>query len=206
MDITPFTQGSRPQIDYELVCRARERGDERAYADLMKRYRDSVYVMLLRMTSNPTEAEDLTMEAFGKAFKSLKSYEPINTFSTWLFKIAARTCIDFIRRQRMQMLSLDGMTAGHNNDETTYEMPIPAEDDNAEECLIRQQRYEMLRGIIGELKPHYRELVQLRYFEEKSYEEIAEATHLPLGTVKVRLYRAHDLLHALIKAKSSDLF
>lgn len=205
MDTTPFTQGSRPQIDYELVCRARECGDERAYADLMKRYRDSVYVMLLRMTSNPTEAEDLTMETFGKAFKSLKSYEPINTFSTWLFKIAARTCIDFIRRQRMQMLSLDGMATNHD-DESTYEMPIPANEDNAEENLIRQQRYEMLRSIIGELKPHYRELVQLRYFEEKSYEEIAEVTHLPLGTVKVRLYRAHDLLHALIKARSNELF
>lgn len=206
METTPFTQGSRPQIDYELVCRARERGDESAYADLMKRYRDSVYVMLLRMTGNPTEAEDLTMETFGKAFKSLRSYEPINTFSTWLFKIAARTCIDFIRRQRMQMLSLDGMTASRNNDESSYEMPIPAEDDNAEESLIREQRYAMLRSIIGELKPRYRELVQLRYFEDKSYEEIATITQLPLGTVKVRLYRAHDLLHTLIKAKSKELF
>lgn len=197
MEMTPTAGNDRSRIDYELVCRAREKGDERAYADLMKRYREPIYIMLLRMTGDATEADDLTMVTFSKAFNAIDSYTPTNTFSTWLFAIATRSCIDFIRKQHMQTLSLEGMTEGYDDD--SYELPIPSDADNPEESIIRAQRYAMLRDIINELKPRYQRLVQLRYFEDMSYEDIAKKLDMPLGTVKIRLFRAHELLHALIQ-------
>ena len=86
--------------DYKLVCRALNDGDQKAYAELMSRYKDSIYYMLLKMVNNRDDAEDLTIEAFGKAFKNIKQYTPDYAFSTWLFKIATNNCIDFIRKKR----------------------------------------------------------------------------------------------------------
>jgi RNA polymerase sigma factor (sigma-70 family) len=201
MESTPFVAGSRSQIDYDLVCKAREQGDERAYTTLMKRYRDNVYLMMLRMTGDAMEAEDLTMIAFSKAFRSLNSYMPTNTFSTWLFKIAVRGCIDYIRKQHTSVVSLEDISERIDKDDDVYEVPFKTNDDNPEESIIREQRYNALRGVIDQLKPYYRELVELRYFENMSYDEIAKKTGLPLGTVKIRLFRAHDILYALIKNK-----
>ena len=87
--------------DYELVKAALERGEQNAYAELMRNYRDSLYFMMLKMTNNPQDADDLTIEAFGKAFKNLRQYTPDYAFSTWLFKIASNNCIDFIRKRKM---------------------------------------------------------------------------------------------------------
>ncbi len=198
---TPFADGSRSQVDYDLVCRAREQGDEQAYAMLMKRYRDNVYLMMLRMTNSAADAEDLTMIAFGKAFRALDSYAPTNSFSTWLFKIAEHSCIDHIRKQKNKMLSLEDISERTDKDNNTYEIPLTSDEDNPEEKVIRQQRYDTLRAVVGQLKPHYRELVELRYFENMSYEEIAQNTKLPLGTVKIRLFRARDILYSLMKNK-----
>ena len=86
--------------DYKLVQLAIDKGDQRAYAELMKNYKDSIYFMLLKMTNNPDDAEDLTIEAFGKAFEKLHQYTPNYAFSTWLFKIASNNCIDFIRKKK----------------------------------------------------------------------------------------------------------
>lgn len=86
--------------DYKLVQQAIGDGNQHAYAELMKNYRDSLYFMLLKMTNNPHDAEDLTIEAFGKAFKKLHQYTPDYAFSTWLFKIASNNCIDFIRKRK----------------------------------------------------------------------------------------------------------
>ncbi len=198
---TPFAAGSRSQIDYDLVCRAREQGDEQAYTMLMKRYRDNVYLMMLRMTNSAPDAEDLTMIAFGKAFRALDSYAPSNSFSTWLFKIAIHGCIDHIRKQKNKTLSLEDLCERNNKDNHAYELPLASNDENPEELIIRQQRYEALRTVVGQLKPHYRELVELRYFENMSYEEMAKKTKLPMGTVKIRLFRARDILYTLIKNK-----
>ncbi|MCD4682033.1 MAG: sigma-70 family RNA polymerase sigma factor, partial [Bacteroidales bacterium] len=93
--------------DYHLVQLAIDDGDQKAYAELMKNYRDSLYFMLLKMTNNPHDAEDLTIEAFGKAFKKLHQYTPDYAFSTWLFKIASNNCIDFIRKKKKYTFSID---------------------------------------------------------------------------------------------------
>ena len=95
------------KIDFALVCRARDEGDERAYAELMGKYRDSIYFMMLKMVRNGDDADDLTIEAFGKAFNRIHQYTPQYAFSTWLFRIATNNCIDFIRKKKMVTFSID---------------------------------------------------------------------------------------------------
>src|SRR6201988_1445431 len=94
--------------DYKLIQLALHKGDQKAYAELLSRYRESVYFMMLRMCNNKDDAEDLTIEAFGRAFKRLEQYTPNFAFSTWLFKIASNNAIDFLRnKKKSNSLSLD---------------------------------------------------------------------------------------------------
>src|SRR5210317_393782 len=109
-----YSLSDKAQQDIELVNRARK-GDEKAYAQLLGRYRDAIYFMLLKMVNNPVDAEDLTIEAFGKAFKNLNHYEPDFAFSTWLFKIANNNAIDFIRKQKGKTVPID--SPGNSQDE-----------------------------------------------------------------------------------------
>lgn len=184
--------------DYKLVQRAIENGDQQAYADLMKNYRDSLYFMLLKMTNNPHDAEDLTIEAFGKAFKKLHQYTPDYAFSTWLFKIASNNCIDFIRKKKKYTFSID---QNFDDDETGTELAskIPAETLDPEEEMVKKQKIKLMHEVVEKLKPHYRTLIELRYFKEFSYDEIAQELNLPLGTVKAQLFRAREFLYQILK-------
>jgi RNA polymerase sigma-70 factor (ECF subfamily) len=196
-------QNEKAQRDYQLVLAARDKGDQRAYADLMRFYREPIYMMLLRMTHNPTDADDLTIETFGKAFCQLHTYSPTNTFATWLFSIASNSGIDYIRRRRLEMVSLNALSV--RGDDDAYEYPLPSDDANPEEALIATQRGELLREVVGQLKPRYRKIVQMRYFEELSYDEIAEQLKLPLGTVKIQLRRARMLLAEILQSHKHSL-
>ena len=196
-------QNEKALRDYQLVLAARDTGDQRAYADLMRFYREPIYMMLLRMTHNPTEADDLTIETFGKAFCQLHSYSPTNTFATWLFAIASNNGIDYIRRRRLETVSLSSMSVGSEND--GYEYPMPSSDATPEEALMASQRSELLREVVRQLKPRYRTIVEMRYFEELSYEEIAERLKLPMGTVKIQLRRARMLLAEILKSHKYSL-
>ena len=183
--------------DLILIERALKQGDQKAYADLLKIYRDAIYFMMLKMTSSHYDAEDLTIEAFGKAFKNLDQYTSDYAFSTWLFKIASNNCIDFMRRSRRipsasqldlpEEMQADAM----RNIQSTHPDP--------EEFLMNDQKKILLREVVERLKPHYRNLVELRYFDELSYEEIATSLNLPLGTVKAQLFRARELLFHILK-------
>jgi len=184
----------KAQYDYELVLHAMD-GDQKAYADLLGRYRDAIYFMLLKMVNNPSDAEDLTIEAFGKAFKNINQYTPNYAFSTWLFKIATNNCIDFIRKKKLNNISLD-QSATH---EDSAPMTIPTDTLDPEENMINQQKVILLRSVVAKLKPRYRKLIELRYFHEFSYEEISEELELPIGTVKAQLFRARELLYNILK-------
>jgi RNA polymerase sigma-70 factor (ECF subfamily) len=184
----------KAQYDYELVLQAME-GDQKAYGELLGRYRDAIYFMLLKMVNNPSDAEDLTIEAFGKAFKNIKQYTPNYAFSTWLFKIATNNCIDFIRKKKLNNISID--QSSHNED--SMPMTIPSDGLDPEENLISQQKVTLLRSVVAKLKPRYRKLIELRYFYEFSYEEISEELELPIGTVKAQLFRARELLYNVLK-------
>ena len=179
--------------DLLLVEKAR-RGNEKAFAGLMNRYRDSIYYMLLKMVNNQSDAEDLTIEAFGKAFRNLDSYTPKYAFSTWLFTIATNNCVDFIRKKQMSPSPFEGTQ--DNIDIVTIN--IQSDLPDPEESLINSQKIDQLKDIINQLKPRYRELIQLRYYKEYSYEEISEELKIPLGTVKAELYRAKILLYNIL--------
>jgi len=187
--------------DYELIRDALDKNSRTAYAELMGNYRDSIYFMLLKMTNNKDDAEDLTIEAFGKAFKKLDQYTPNYAFSTWLFKIASNNCIDFIRKKKQYLISLDK----EYQDETGTELAqrVPSEVLDPEEELIKSQKIKIMRNVVDKMKPHYRILIELRYFREFSYEEIAQELNMPLGTVKAKLFRARDLLFNILQ-KSED--
>ena len=183
--------------DYKLVCLAREKGDEKAYSDLLKIYREPLYLMLLKMTNDPVEADDLTIEAFSKAFRSLHQYSPTHAFSTWLFTIASNNGIDFIRKKRLETVSINKLYKQSDDDET--EIQIASSGPTPEEKVITEQRIKIMRQAVQLLKPRYRRLVEMRYFDELSYEEISEKMDLPLGTVKAQLFRARDLLYNILK-------
>lgn len=181
--------------DLVLVEEAKK-GKQAAYAELMDRYRDSIYFMMLKMVKNTDDADDLTIEAFGKAFNRLEQYSPSFAFSTWLFKIASNNSIDFIRKKRIQVTSMD--SGFSNSDGESIQIDARSSGLNPEETIIQGQRIDHMRLLVSKLKPKYRELVEKRYFEEMSYEEIAEEMNLPLGTVKAQLFRARDFLASMI--------
>ncbi|MBN1598005.1 MAG: sigma-70 family RNA polymerase sigma factor [Bacteroidales bacterium] len=190
----------KAQKDFLLVQQA-TRGDQKAYAELMGRYRDAIYYMLLKMVNNASDAEDLTIEAFGKAFKNIQQYTPNYAFSTWLFKIATNNCIDFIRKKKATTVSLDQS----DDDPDKAPQDIQAQTLDPEESMIKLQKEKMMREIVTKLKPRYRKLIELRYFKEFSYEEIAEELELPIGTVKAQLFRARELLFNILKNTSKSI-
>lgn len=183
--------------DYKLVQMAVNDGNQKAYADLMNNYKDSIYFMLLKMTNNPDDADDLTIEAFGKAFKKLHQYTPDYAFSTWLFKIASNNCIDFIRKKKKMTLSIDKSFDNQEGNEMAQNIPAGVLDP--EENFIKKQKVKLMREVVDKLKPRYKSLIEMRYFQELSYEEIAEELKLPLGTVKAQLFRAREFLYNILK-------
>jgi RNA polymerase sigma factor (sigma-70 family) len=199
MEVSP-NLSEKAQHDFLLVQKARS-GDQKAYAELLGRYRDAIYFMLLKMVNNPSDAEDLTIEAFGKAFKNIGQYTPNFAFSTWLFKIATNNCIDFIRKKRAATISLDQS----NDDPETTTVTIQSDTLDPEAHLINSQKVKLLREVVNKLKPRYRTLVELRYFKEYSYEEISQELELPIGTVKAQLFRARELLFNILKTSSSNM-
>ena len=199
MEINPNLSEKALQ-DYKLVHKAKQ-GDQQAYAELMGRYRDSIYYMLLKMVSNTSDAEDLMIEAFGKAFKNIDQYTPSFAFSTWLFKIATNNCIDFIRKRRTSTISIDQTS----DDQETQSITIQSDTPDPEEHMIIDQKVRMLRDVVSKLKPRYKTLVELRYFNEYSYEEISEELELPIGTVKAQLFRARELLYNILKYTDTKL-
>ncbi len=196
MEISPSLSGNAKK-DIELVEAARG-GNEKAYADLMRRYKDTIYFMLLKMVNNRTDAEDLTIEAFGKAFTNIHQYTPQYAFSTWLFRIASNNAIDFLRKKRAVTVPLE-TTPGDKSVGGEYNYNVRSETEDPEEEMIRQQNALILRKMVAKLKPRYRTLLELRYFRELSYDEIAQELNLPLGTVKVQLFRSREMLFELLK-------
>ncbi|MBO4603003.1 MAG: sigma-70 family RNA polymerase sigma factor [Salinivirgaceae bacterium] len=195
------------QRDFLWVERAKN-GDEQAFNEILTCYKDSIYYMVLKMVKSRTDAEDLTIESFGKAFRNIEQYSPEYAFSTWLFRIASNNCIDFLRRKKVRQLNIvstsptetEGTIADVFAKEAT--MMLKYDAPNPEENIIREQKHELLRQMVANLKPQYRELVEMRYFEELSYEEIAQKLDIPIGTVKAQLFRSRELLYEMLKRRN----
>jgi len=195
---TNFTENAKN--DFQLVQKALD-GNQRAYADLMHRYKDAIYFMALKMVNNKEDAMDLTVETFGKAFEKLEKYQPSHAFSTWLFRVATNNCIDFIRKKKLNTMSLNGMLDDDGEERT---LQIAADVLNPEESWIKNQQTQKLKSLIESLPPRYYRLITLRYFDELSYEEIAQQLDLPIGTVKGQLFKARYLLGSIVGHLKKD--
>lgn len=190
--------GSSAQRDQAWVDRALK-GDQSAYTELLETYRENIFYMMMKMVRNSDDAEDLTIEAFGKAFKRLPSFNPEYAFSTWLFRIASNNAIDFIRKKKKA--STFSIDQEMDDDEGRSAFDVRSEGLNPEQAFMKGQRIEEIHKIINALKPKYKQLVELRYLKELSYDEIAEEMDLPLGTVKAQLFRARELMFEIVKHK-----
>jgi len=189
--------------DFRLIDRATLENDEQAFAELMKRYKKPVYHMILKMVRNVDDAEDLTIEAFAKAFKNLKRFKKDYTFSTWLFRIATNNSIDFIRKKKLETLSLNSSFTDDNGEAVSID--VQDENLNPQEETIKSQKIELVRLFVTKLPAKYQKLVKLRYFKELSYEEIAVELDAPLGTIKAQLHRARELMYDLVKGKEDHI-
>lgn len=181
--------------DRKLIEKALK-GEQKAFETLLNKYRNLVFSIMFKMIRNAQEAEDLTQEAFMKAFSSLATFNDEFAFSTWLMKIASNNCIDFLRKRKLRTYSIHEPV--QYKDEK-IEIDIPDYDPTPEKTLLQSERSRMIEETIQALPERYRYVIILRHKEEKSYEEIAEIMNLPLGTVKAQIFRAREILNKNLK-------
>lgn len=203
MEINERGFSSKALEDFDLIDKAVLDKDQQAFAVLMKRYKKAVYFMILKMVRDADDAEDLTMEAFAKAFKNLHKFKKDYTFSTWLFRIATNNAIDFIRKKKLKTMSLN--TTLSDDGGNLVNIDVEDDESNPQDEFIKSQRVEMVRLFVDKLPAKYRKLVQLRYFDELSYEEIAQELEKPLGTVKAQLHRSRELLLEIAQNKKKHI-
>jgi RNA polymerase sigma-70 factor (ECF subfamily) len=173
-------------------------GDNTAFRKLMEKYHDPIFSFIWKMIHDRSQVEDLTQEAFIKAFASLKNFNEEYAFSTWLYKIATNNCIDYIRKRKLPTYSIDKPIASKDGE---YSFELPDQTYAADRNIIAAQRSTLLSNAIQKLPEKYRRVIQLRHVEERSYEEIAKTLKLPVGTVKAHIFRAREMLYKNLKGK-----
>ncbi|MFZ4671061.1 MAG: RNA polymerase sigma factor [Flavobacterium sp.] len=169
-------------------------GDQVAFTYLLDHYWNEVYGFMLKRTENETDSEDITIETFSKAFDKIATYNPEFQFNTWLIAIAKNVHIDMLRKKKSTVF----VEITDEEDQQAYN--IADSSPSAEDELITEQNLSRLLQYIKKLKPHYQEVIQMRYFQEMSYQEIAEQLNEPLSNVKIKLLRAKKLLAEIIES------
>lgn len=182
--------------EQELIAQALN-GSQKAYAELTARHRPPVYQIILKIVRDNETAKDLVQETFMKAFASLASYRSEYRFSTWLYKIAANASIDYLRKKRIQALSLDRPLETKDG---SVEIEVADDSFNPERDLERKERRTGIEQAIQSLPDKYREVIIYRHKDDKSYEEIADLLGVPVGTVKARIFRARELLKKRLRS------
>jgi len=170
-------------------------GDQFAFTFLLDYYWNEVYGFMLKRTENETDAEDITIETFAKAFDKIATYNSEFQFNTWLISIAKNVHIDMLRKKKSTLF----IDITDEEDQQAYN--VADSSPSAEDKIIIEQNLSQLLQYIKELKPHYQEVIQLRYFQELSYQEIADQLEEPLNNVKIKLLRAKKLLAEIIEGK-----
>ena len=175
-------------------------GDQKAYSELMSLYWNTIEKILSLKLTSREDVEDLAIATFSKAFDKLESYNNSFAFSTWIQTIANNTLIDFFRKKDQKTVSIDQET----ENEESKGIDVVDSSLDPEDNLIRKQKNKHIVGMVQRLKPHYRELIILRYLDEMSYAEISEKLDMPLGSVKAKLFRARDLLLQILKSNENE--
>jgi len=172
-----------------------KKGDQVAFTFLLDYYWNEVFGFMLKRTENETDTEDIAIETFAKAFDKISTYNPEFQFNTWLIAIAKNVHIDMLRKKKSALF----INITDEEDNQAYNIADTAL--SAEDELIKKQNLSSLLACVRELKPHYQEVIQLRYFQELSYQEIADELGEPLNNVKIKLLRAKKLLAEIITSK-----
>ena len=189
-----FIFKTRPLEVIKYIEKAKK-GDQVAFTYLLDHDWNEVYGFMLKRTENETDAEDITIETFSKAFDKIATYNPEYQFNTWLIAIAKNVHIDLLRKRKSSLF----VEISDEDDQQAYN--IADTSPSAEDELITEQNLSRLLQYIKELKPHYQEIIQLRYFQELSYQEISEHLNEPLSNVKIKLLRAKKLLAEIIQKR-----
>ncbi len=176
------------------------KGDEKAYSELTQKYQKPLYFHVSKMIRDPDFAEDLVQDIFLNAFKSLKNYKNDHAFSTWLYRIARNHTIDYLRKKKIETLSIHV----DDYDESHASIQIADESSFTDQPIIRRERRNKVYEAIYQLPEKYRDIIVKRHIEEKSYQEIAVEIDIPLGTVKAHLFRARELLYKYMKDTIQD--
>lgn len=183
--------------DAELLRNIDKVGAEITFKEILKNHKESVYFLILKMVSSPEDAEDLTLEVFAKAYNNLDKYNPDFAFSTWLYRMASNHCIDFLRKKRLPTQQIDEQV-NDGESETSFAIVVKDDANTPEEEMIAQQKSELVRKAISKLPPKYREIIELRFYEELSYEEIADRLKVPVGTIKANINRAKTMFEKIV--------
>ncbi|HLR77017.1 MAG TPA: sigma-70 family RNA polymerase sigma factor, partial [Balneolaceae bacterium] len=154
-----------------------------------------------KMINETERVEDLVQESFAKAFESLKSYKTTYAFSTWLYRIATNHTIDYLRKKKLQTVSMNEPV---DTDEGSIKMQIADKNAQADRNILRKQRQHFVRRAIDDLPEKYKDVIQLRHMKEKSYKEISQSLDLPLGTVKAHIFRAREMLYKALKDRREE--
>ncbi len=176
-------------------------GNQESYSRLMEKYRGAISHLIYRMIGSQDMVEDLTQEAFIKAFNALASFNEEYAFSTWLYKIATNNCIDYLRKKKLQTLSIHKPIASKDGE---HMMEIPDSRYLPDKPLVSSQQTMNITQAIENLPEKYRRVIVMRHQQEMSYEEIASELNLPLGTVKAHIFRAREMLYRMLKETMSN--
>lgn len=192
---------SASSLEDDKLVAAAAKGNQDAYKKLLEKYQKPLYFHIKKMVKDHEQVEDLVQEAFVKAFDNLGSYNTNYAFSTWLYRITTNHTIDYLRKKKLQTMSI------HQPVKTKEgEMSVQLPDDHAatDRNIIRKQRQKIIRNAIKNLPEKYRQVIEMRHLEELSYQEISEQLDLPLGTVKAHIFRAREMLYKALKDKRNE--
>ncbi|WMI64353.1 sigma-70 family RNA polymerase sigma factor [Aestuariibaculum sp. YM273] len=177
----------------DAIIRAKE-NDQKAFNFLLDTFWDDVYGFQLKRIQNENDAEDITIQTFSRAFDRIETFDDNYKFKTWLITISKNIHIDLLRKEKNSISRVIS-----NDDKSVYQ--ILDESPTPEDKLITDQNLAKLLRDIKKLKPHYQEIINMRYFQELSYKEISVQLKEPINNVKVKLLRAKKLLAEIIQSK-----
>lgn len=175
-------------------------GEGDVFHILEKKYRRLITSLIRKMIRNDSDVEDLVQEAFIKAYIGLSSYQPEFPFSAWLYRIASNTCIDFLRKRRVQTISIDAPITA---DDGEMHIEIPDTSYLADAHIFAEERRQLLRQALENLPEKYLRVMKMRHDEELEYQDIADRLEIPIGTVKALIFRARKRMYDALKLYSA---
>jgi RNA polymerase sigma-70 factor (ECF subfamily) len=180
-----------------IIIRSVLSGDSSQFALLWQKYNKQIFASVLKLVRSIDDADDIVQDTFLKAFNALHSYNQTFPFPAWLYKIASNTCIDYFRRKRIRPISIENINREGGD---IYDI-IPDKSTPIDVNIINNETKEQLLKAVEQLPLRYKQCIHLRHFEELSYEEISIKMNLPLGTVKITLFRARKMLLNMLSNK-----